>query len=544
MDVRILVIEDSILIVKTLTHILSRQGYEVESRTDGESGWQRLVAGAEREVRMPDLVLLDLNMPGMDGLTLLRRLRADERFALLPVVILTAETDAGVRLEALKMGANDYLLKPIQSVELLARVKTIIGWKLAERTQQRKMERLVEAGRILLSTLDLDNVLQRVMEIAVEELGVEDTSIWLRDPDGSLECRAAFGGAAKRLLGMRIKPGQGIAGWALKHRQSVLAPDAQSDPRFYPRVDEQIKFYTRDLLTAPLVARGLAVGVLEAVNKKRGAFSSADLAWLEVLAPLAAAAIVGARLVEELQLRTEELQQRTVELQAQNEELDAFSHTVAHDLKSPVTGIVGYASMLEETYGELPEESVRYILRSLTEGGQKMSRIVDGLLLLAGVRKRDVEASQLDMNRIVAESLQRLDDPIRECRAQVRVPESWPVALGYGPWVEEVWVNYLSNGIKYGGQPPCLELGADAERIGGSPYVRFWVRDNGPGIAPDAQSRLFVPFTQLDQIKVEGYGLGLSIVQRIVDKLNGQVGVESAVGQGSMFYFSLPGVDG
>jgi len=87
MDVRILIVEDSVLIVKTLTRILSRQGYEVESCSEGESGWHRLVAGAERKAPMPDLVLLDLNMPRVDGMTLLRALRADERFSLLPVVI-------------------------------------------------------------------------------------------------------------------------------------------------------------------------------------------------------------------------------------------------------------------------------------------------------------------------------------------------------------------------------------------------------------------------------------------------------------------------
>ncbi|MCP3884593.1 MAG: response regulator, partial [Propionibacteriaceae bacterium] len=238
------------------------QGYEVESCDEGESGWNRLVAGAERQAPMPDLVLLDLNMPRVDGLTLLRRLRADERFALLPVVILTAETDANTRLTALKMGANDYLLKPIQSVELLARVKTIVGWKLAERVQQRRMERLVDAGRILLSTLDLDNVLQRVMEIAMVELDVEDASVWLRQPDGGLDCRAAFGSAARRLVGMRIKRGQGIAGWSIQHRQSVLISNAQNDPRFYREMDVKLDFYTRDIVTVPLLVRGVGVGVL------------------------------------------------------------------------------------------------------------------------------------------------------------------------------------------------------------------------------------------------------------------------------------------
>jgi len=124
---------------------------------------------------------------------------------------------------------------------------------------------------------------------------------------------------------------------------------------------------------------------------------------------------------------------------------------------------------------------------------------------------------------------------------------AWPAALGYGPWIEEVWVNYLSNAIKYGGQPPRMELGADplpnpppqaGEGKGGG-MVRFWVRDNGSGITPEDQSRLFAPFTRLDQIRAGGHGLGLSIVRRIVEKLGGQVGVESQVGSGSTFSFTL-----
>jgi two-component system sensor histidine kinase/response regulator len=117
------------------------------------------------------------------------------------------------------------------------------------------------------------------------------------------------------------------------------------------------------------------------------------------------------------------------------------------------------------------------------------------------------------------------------------LPKTWPVALGYGPWVEEVWVNYLSNGLKYGGQPPRVELGATAQPDG---QVCFWIRDNGSGIPPEAQTRLFTPFTRLDQVRAEGHGLGLSIVRRIVEKLGGQVGVKSEAGQGSVFTFTLP----
>jgi signal transduction histidine kinase/DNA-binding response OmpR family regulator len=529
MDARILVVDDSLALVRTLTDILSAQGYQVESCGDGKSGWNRLVRGAEREAPMPDLLLLDLMMPGIDGLTLLRRLRADERFARLPVILLTVQADSDIRLEALEAGANDYLPKPVQTVELLARVKTLLGWKLAERLQQRRMERLIEAGRALLSTLDLDSVLQHVMQIVMVEMDAEGASIWLRGPDESLECRAASGSGAGPLLGIRMESGQGIAGWALQHKQSVLVPDAYADPRFYRKVGEKIGFHTRDLVAVPLLVRGIAVGVLEVVNKKREPFSPADIVWLEVLAPLAAAAIASARLFQVLR-------QRTVQLQARNEELDAFAHSVAHDLKAPVSSIVGFAGVLEEGYAQMSGEELRRYLQIMGRNGRKMARIIDGLLLLAGVRKMEVKMRPLDMASIVAEAMQRLAGMIEESQAEVVLPDTWPVSLGYGLWVEEVWVNYLSNGLKYGGRPPRVELGATAQSDG---MVRFWIRDNGPGLTPEVQTQLFIPFRRLDRLRAEGHGLGLSIVRRIVEKLGGQVGVESEVGRGSVFSFTL-----
>jgi two-component system sensor histidine kinase/response regulator len=145
------------------------------------------------------------------------------------------------------------------------------------------------------------------------------------------------------------------------------------------------------------------------------------------------------------------------------------------------------------------------------------------------------------MASVVAGAQQRLAYMIDEYQPEITLPDAWPVALGYSPWVEEVWVNYLSNALKYGGRPPCIELGATEQTDGA---VRFWASDNGPGLTPEERARLFPPFTRLDQDRVEGHGLGLSIVRRIVKRLGGQVGVESEVGQGSVFSFTLPGAAG
>jgi signal transduction histidine kinase len=143
------------------------------------------------------------------------------------------------------------------------------------------------------------------------------------------------------------------------------------------------------------------------------------------------------------------------------------------------------------------------------------------------------------MANIVDEARLRLSDLIEERQAEIVLPEAsaWPVALGHAEWIVEVWVNYFSNAIKYGGQPPCMKLGAEAQPDG---MVRFWARDNGHGLSPEEQARLFTPFTRLNQVRAKGHGLGLSIVRRIVEKLGGQVGVESRIGQGSSFFFTLP----
>ncbi len=221
------------------------------------------------------------------------------------------------------------------------------------------------------------------------------------------------------------------------------------------------------------------------------------------------------------------------------EELDAFAHTVAHDLKGPAGLMISFADALMECYNTLSEEELQKYLHSIVQNGRKMSNIVNELLLLAGVRKQEVELSPLDMAAIVAEARQRLVDVIEEYQAEIILPETWPVALGYDPWIEEVWVNYLSNALKYGGQPPRVELGATGQAGG---MVRFWIRDNGIGLSPEDQASLFTPFTRLNQVRTAGQGLGLSIVRRILEKLGGQVGVESdgLSGQGSVFSFYLP----
>jgi signal transduction histidine kinase len=141
------------------------------------------------------------------------------------------------------------------------------------------------------------------------------------------------------------------------------------------------------------------------------------------------------------------------------------------------------------------------------------------------------------MDWIVQEVLVRLSYLIESSEAQISQLENWPPCRGYAPWIEEIWANYISNAIKYGGHPPLIELGAtplDHQR------VKFWVQDNGEGIPLEDADRLFNPHVRLDNIRATGSGLGLSIVRRIASRLEGEVGYEAVENGGSRFYFILP----
>ena len=249
---------------------------------------------------------------------------------------------------------------------------------------------------------------------------------------------------------------------------------------------------------------------------------------------------------QQIQAANARLARQLKELEARNEELDAFAHTVAHDIKNPLTMIVGYADSLLTDHQAMPEEERSEALRTLKQSAVRIVNIVDELLLLTSVRRTEVTLEPLDMSYVVEQACKRLAFLIRERQAEIIAPTEWPQVVGHAPWIEEIWVNYIGNGCKYGGTPPRLQLGSQLLPDG---WVQFWVHDNGNGISPEDRDRLFMAYTRLGHkeggspvVRARGYGLGLSIVRRIVEKLGGQVGVESdnVPGRGSTFSFTLP----
>ncbi len=244
------------------------------------------------------------------------------------------------------------------------------------------------------------------------------------------------------------------------------------------------------------------------------------------------------------------------------DELDAFAHTVAHDLSNPLLIINGRLDLLATMVGNSADAALLKQVEEASTSARRLKNILEELLVLSGVRSQTVTPRPLDMGVIVGESIESLANIINAQSARVTRPEAWPAALawpnsslsssasgvtrpeawpaalGHGPWVVEVWVNYISNALKYGGPSPQIILGGERSADGAS--ARFWVEDSGPGLDEAAQERMFVPFTRITTVRANGHGLGLSIVRRIIEKLHGRVGVESRPGAGARFWFELP----
>ena len=250
-----------------------------------------------------------------------------------------------------------------------------------------------------------------------------------------------------------------------------------------------------------------------------------------------------ARLRTHLTLRRlqAELAERLEESEEQNQALNAYAHSVAHDLKNPLNLILNFSRLILEDPG-LSDQSVED-LEHVLQSADNMNRIIQDLLLLAQVRK-DVEVDRrvLNMEETLRGAVNRLKPMLDSAQARLTVPEVWLPAVGQAAWIEAVWVNYISNAIKYGGAPPHIEILCTPDA--NPEFCRFGVKDNGAGIPAEAQHRVFEEFTRVGQTSVEGHGVGLSIVRRILKRLGGEVGVEdNADGPGSTFYFTLPCAD-
>jgi signal transduction histidine kinase len=229
--------------------------------------------------------------------------------------------------------------------------------------------------------------------------------------------------------------------------------------------------------------------------------------------------------------------ERTAELTATNRQLEAFVYSIAHDLRAPLRSMQGFAELLAGDAGSVLSESGRDFASRIDKSAQFMDALLCDLLAFSRISQKHVELTPANLGAVVESVLSRLQKEIQEKSARVENSGPWPAVLAHEPTLTQVLFNLASNALKFDvpGVPPLLRLRTE-ERAG---FIRVWVEDDGPGIAPENQAQIFRLFTRLDGERHPGTGIGLAIVQKGVERMGGRVGVESTPGQGSGFWFEL-----
>ncbi|HYG82568.1 MAG TPA: ATP-binding protein, partial [Pyrinomonadaceae bacterium] len=236
----------------------------------------------------------------------------------------------------------------------------------------------------------------------------------------------------------------------------------------------------------------------------------------------------------------EQLAGRTAQLEAANAELEAFSYSVSHDLRAPLRAIDGFSRIIEEDYAAAVDDEGRRLLRVVRRNTQKMGTLIDDLLAFSRLGRKELARTPIDMREIARSAFEELGPPARA--ATLRVSDI-PTAVGDSAMVRQVFANLLSNALKFAGKDGGAVIEVGGHDGGGE--NTYFVRDNGVGFDMEYADKLFGVFQRLhSNEEFEGTGVGLAIVQRIVQRHGGRVWAEGEPGAGATFYFTLPNAKG
>jgi signal transduction histidine kinase/DNA-binding response OmpR family regulator len=298
----------------------------------------------------------------------------------------------------------------------------------------------------------------------------------------------------------------------------------------------------RSYVRVPLIAQGELIGSLNLWSDQVDAFTAEQVDIAREVANQTAIGIQQARLYEQVQRHAAELEQRvaerTAELQEINVELESFSYSVSHDLRAPLRSIQGFAQILLEECDDRLEAVGRGYVQRIVAAAQRMDSLTEGLLTYSRLSRTAVELIPISLEDVVEEAFIQLEAEIRSTEAHVIVERPLPQVMGHYVTLVQAVANLLANSLKFvaPGVRPQVQVWTE-ER---DDRVCLRLRDNGIGIAPEYQERIFRIFERLHGPDTyAGTGIGLSIVHKGVERMGGQVGVESAPDQGSTFWVEL-----
>lgn len=453
-----------------------------------------------------------------------------------PVIIVSNSTDPRQVSASLQAGAADYVLKGQwwQLISALHRTQALADETKAHTEGERRergTKRLLAAVQELSLVRDLPSLMAVVRRAARELTGADGATFILREGDSCFYAdEEAIGPLWK---GQRFPMEHCVSGWAMIHRQSLLVPDVFDDPRVPKECYEPT--FVRSLVMVPIRTEK-PIGAIGNYWAKKHAPAPGDVELLEALANTTAVAMESIQLYSELERR---VRKRTLQLEAANQEMEAFSYSVAHDLRGPLHAIGGYADLISMKLERHVDRESMGFLEEIHSAVERMTGLIDDLLRLAKFGRADLQLEVVDLSALAAELFARIatSNPARNVDLQI---EPGLQAPGDRGMLRVVFDNFLSNAWKYTArrEKAVIAIGSmplkDGQRV-------FFIRDNGAGFDPRFSEKLFAPFQRLHRDEdFEGTGVGLATVQRIIHRHGGLVWAESEVDRGATFYFSLP----
>jgi len=380
-----------------------------------------------------------------------------------------------------------------------------------------RYERLLEISRNLNSTVVLDDLLEKIVLAAAHLTDTEAASIMLMSRDGTLRFEASVDSAGVSLDSIEVPLEGSIAGWVVRNGQPLVIEDVRNEPRWSSTVDDSTAFQTRNLLAVPMHSRDKVFGCLEAHDAD---FSEDDVDTLNTLAAQATVAIENARLFEQSDLIAE----------------------MVHELRTPLAAIKATTYLILRP--ELGEEKRRELVDTIRNETDRLTRMTTEFLDLARLESGRTRLAEnpVDISRLLKEALETVCTQAEDCKLDlelVLIPEDAAmVVTGDEEKLKQVTLNLLTNAVKYNREGGQIWLRAQLE----SDRILIQVEDTGVGISAENLEHMFEKFYRVADSEgyTSGTGLGLAITKRIIEGHGGEIGVDSKVGEGTTFWFTLP----
>jgi len=387
---------------------------------------------------------------------------------------------------------------------------------------EKKLEgyrRLIDIARDLASTLELDALLNRIIQAAVDITSAQAASIILYDDAArQLHFQVATDMDQPLMRGLIVPLEGSIAGWIVANRQPVRITHAKDDPRHFGTIEEVTHYATNSLLGVPLITKEKVIGVLEALNKQSGEFTDTDEDLLSVLGAQAAIAIENTRLFQQSDLIAD----------------------FVHELRTPLASITTATYLLLRP--EMSHEQRDQMVRSIQTETQRLTALTSSFLDLARLESGRVQfcSSRFELKFLLEECKGVMQSKASEdgIQIQIDIPADFPTLEADRDKFKQLMLNLLSNAIKYNRPHGSVTMKAAASEK----ELLITVQDTGIGIPDKGLPNLFQKFyrVQDSEGKVAGTGLGLSICKQIVQGHGGRIEVNSRLGEGTDFIIHLP----